>query len=61
MGSAIPNRYKQTLGFPSPIRIILKAVTHALCDRIQKVTYFIILFEEATATLREEFCDQGAS
>ena len=22
MGSAIPNRYKQTLGFPSPIRII---------------------------------------
>ena len=32
---------------------------HALCDRMQKVASFIILSIEATASIRQGFCDQG--
>ena len=43
------------------IRIILMAITHALCDQMQKVASFIILFVESTLSVRQGFCDQGAS
>ena len=38
-----------------------KVIVHANCDRRQNLPYFIIFSLKATASLRQGFCNQGAS
>ena len=38
-----------------------KRITHAYCDRRHNLLWFIIFFIEAITSLRQGFCNQGAS